>query len=124
MVLGACGHCGLAHVWINVFPSDRDDMTVKPLLRAHRIRLDCGSDTRVLSQPRRATRFWFGDEQGVFFTQEPFILLLLRFWGLRVVSSARLHTSRHEVLKQSSGVQLQDMSVRESDLYLYILSVG
>lgn len=44
VVLGACGYCGLAHVWINVFPLDRADMTVKPLLTAQRIRSDYESD--------------------------------------------------------------------------------
>ena len=29
MVFGACGYCAVAHVWINVFLPDRDDVTVK-----------------------------------------------------------------------------------------------
>lgn len=49
MVLDACGYCGVAHVLINVSPLDPDDMTVKPLLTAQRIRSDYDSDTGYTS---------------------------------------------------------------------------
>jgi len=74
MVLGACGYCGVTRVWVHVFPLDRDDMTVKALLTAKRIRFGCVLDTGYTFalfplDPQRATRFCYRHEQGVYIQQ-------------------------------------------------------
>lgn len=91
MVLGTCGYCGVAHVWLNGFP--HDDMTVKRVLTAQRIWLDYDSDTCihtrivfVTSTARHAFLVWRWAGR---LYPEPFYLLLLRFWALRMVSSTR-----------------------------------
>lgn len=83
MVLGACGYCGVAHVLINVFPLDTDDVTVKPLLTAQRIRSDYESDTGYTS----ASCLWTSTARHAFlvwrwagrFIQERFICCCCAF---------------------------------------------
>lgn len=112
MVLGPCGYCGVAHVWINVSPPDCDVTTVKPLLTAQRIRLDYDSDSGytlatfffVTSTARHAFVVW---RRAGRFYPGTFYLLLLRFWALRMVSSSRAQrtyslTESPEILKLGS----------------------